>query len=127
MKKESKSTKDTGHSFADYFKRALNPLLVLLLLSEQPMYVYEMMREISKRSDGRYTISLLYPVIQRLLSQGYVCEGQKAISDDNRVRQYYEITSDGISYLRQRPFMLKCLKRYSKFIKTPEVATHDGG
>lgn len=89
MKKESKSTKDTGHSFADYFKRALNPLLVLLLLSEQPMYVYEMMREISKRSDGRYTISLLYPVIQRLLSQGYVCEGQKAISDDNRVRQYY--------------------------------------
>ena len=44
MKKESKSTKDTGHSFADYFKRALNPLLVLLLLSEQPMYVYEMMR-----------------------------------------------------------------------------------
>lgn len=77
MKKESKSTKDTGHSFADYFKRALNPLLVLLLLSEQPMYVYEMMREISKRSDGRYTISLLYPVIQRLLSQGYVCEGQK--------------------------------------------------
>lgn len=86
MKKESKSTKDTGHSFADYFKRALNPLLVLLLLSEQPMYVYEMMREISKRSDGRYTISLLYPVIQRLLSQGYVCEGQKAISDDNRVR-----------------------------------------
>ena len=34
MKKESKSTKDTGHSFADYFKRALNPLLVLLLLSE---------------------------------------------------------------------------------------------
>ena len=101
MKKESKSTKDTGHSFADYFKRALNPLLVLLLLSEQPMYVYEMMREISKRSDGRYTISLLYPVIHRLLSQGYVCEGQKAISDDNRVRQYYEITSDGISYLRQ--------------------------
>lgn len=78
MKKESKSTKDTGHSFADYFKRALNPLLVLLLLSEQPMYVYEMMREISKRSDGRYTISLLYPVIQRLLSQGYVCEGQKS-------------------------------------------------
>lgn len=101
MKKESKSTKDTGHSFGDYFKRALNPLLVLLLLSERPMYVYEMTREISKRSDGRYTISLLYPVIQRLLSQGYLCEGQKAISDDNRVRQYYEITPDGIAYLQQ--------------------------
>ena len=114
MKKESKSTKDTGHSFADYFKRALNPLLVLLLLSEQPMYVYEMMREISKRSDGRYTISLLYPVIQRLLSQGYVCEGQKAISDDNRVRQYYEITSDGISYLRQDKIVRQYVRAVSR-------------
>ena len=65
------------------------------------MYVYEMTREISKRSGGIYTISLLYPVIQRLLSQGYLREGQKAISDDNRVRQYYEITPDGIAYLRQ--------------------------
>lgn len=101
MKKEGKSTKDTGHSFEDYFKRALNPLLVLLLLSERPMYVYEMSREISKRSADRYTISLLYPVIQRLLSQGYLCEGQKAISEDNRVRQYYEITPDGIAYLQQ--------------------------
>lgn len=101
MKKGNKSTKDTGHSFEDYFKRALNPLLVLLLLSERSMYVYEMTREISNRSDGRYNISLLYPVIQRLLSQGYLREGQKTISDDNRVRQYYEITSDGIAYLRQ--------------------------
>lgn len=101
MKKESNSTKDTGHTFGDYFKRALNPLLVLLLLSERPMYVYEMTREISKHSEGRYTISLLYPVIQRLLSQGYLCEGQKIISDDNRVRQYYEITPNGITYLRQ--------------------------
>ena len=101
MKKESKSAKDTGHSFGDYFKRALNPLLVLLLLSERPMYVYEMTREISKRSEGRYTVSLLYPVIQRLLSQGYLCEGQKSISDDNRVRQYYEITPKGITYLQQ--------------------------
>ena len=100
-KKENNSTKDTGHSFGDYFKRALNPLLVLLLLSERPMYVYEMTQEIAKRSDGRYTISLLYPVIQRLLSQGYLCEGQKTISDDNRVRQYYQITTDGLAYLRQ--------------------------
>lgn len=101
MKKESKTAKDTGHSFGDYFKRALNPLLVLVLLSERPMYVYEMTQEIAKRSGGRYTISLLYPVIQRLSSQGYLCEGEKAISDDNRVRQYYQITTEGLEYLRQ--------------------------
>lgn len=101
MKKESKSTKESGHSFEDYFKRAVNPLLVLLLLSERPMYVYEMAHELEKRSAGQYAISLLYPVIYRLSSQGVVREGQKAISDDNRVRQYYEITPDGITYLQQ--------------------------
>lgn len=101
MKKESKSNKGTGHSFEDYFKRAVNPLLVLLLLSERPMYAYEMTHELEKRCDGKYSFSLLYPVIYRLSSQGFVREGSKAVSDDNRVRQYYEITPNGIAYLHQ--------------------------
>ncbi|MDO4270242.1 MAG: PadR family transcriptional regulator [Eubacteriales bacterium] len=101
MKKDKQSPKETGHSFEDYFKRAVNPLFVLLLLSERPMYVYEMAQELEKRSDGAYTISLLYPVIYRLSSQGYIRDGQKVISADNRVRQYYEITPEGASYLLQ--------------------------
>lgn len=101
MKKETNILKDKGHSFEDYFKRALNPFLVLLLLSERPMYVYEMANELEKRSEGKYCLSLLYPVIYRLVSQGFVVEGEKAISEDNRVRQYYQITSDGLDYLKQ--------------------------
>ena len=101
MKKESKSTKETGHSFEDYFKRAVNPMLVLEILSERSMYVYEMANELEKRSNGQYTISLLYPVIYRLASHGFVREGPKAISEDNRVRQYYEITPEGTAYLHQ--------------------------
>ena len=65
------------------------------------MYAYEMTYELKKRCNGRYSFSSLYPVIQRLLSQGYLCEGEKAISDDNRVRQYYQITTDRLAYLRQ--------------------------
>lgn len=99
MKKEN--SKEKGHSFEDYFKRAVNPFLVLLLLSERPMYVYEMANELEKRSDGKYCLSLLYPVIYRLVSQGFVIEGDKLISDDNRVRQYYEITTTGLEYLEE--------------------------
>lgn len=95
MKKEGSSAKDTGHSFEDYFKRAVNPLLVMQLLSERTMYVYEMVQELLSRSDGGYELSLLYPVLYRLVSQGFVCEGEKKISEDNRVRQYYEITKEG--------------------------------
>lgn len=101
MKKENMSPKETGHSFEDYYKRAANPLLVLVLLNEQPRYVYEMAQELEKRSDGEYLISLLYPVIYRLVAQGYIREGQKTISEDNRVRQYYEITPEGSAYLQK--------------------------
>lgn len=99
MKKEK--SKEKGHSFEDYFKRAVNPFLVLLLLSERPMYVYEMANELERRSEGKYYLSLLYPVIYRLVSQGFVIEGEKIISDDNRVRQYYEITTTGLEYLEE--------------------------
>ena len=99
MKKEK--SKEKGHSFEDYFKRAVNPFLVLLLLSERPMYVYEMANELEKRSEGKHCLSLLYPVIYRLVSQGFVIEDEKLISDDNRVRQYYKITSEGLDYLNK--------------------------
>ncbi len=98
---KKKSPKETGHSFEDYFKRAVNPILVLLLLSERAMYVYEMAPELERRTQGKYTISLLYPVIYRLVEQGYVREGEKKISDDNRVRQYYEITPEGLTYFQE--------------------------
>lgn len=96
---KSEPTKDTGHSFADYFKRAASPMLVLHLLAEEPMYVYQMAQELNRRSNGAYTMSLLYPVIYRLVKLGYVAEGEKQISSDNRVRQYYAITSAGKEYL----------------------------
>lgn len=101
MEKKDNILKDKGHSFEDYFKRAVNPFLVLLLLSERPMYVYEMANELKERSDSQYNLSLLYPVIYRLVSQGFVIESQKAISEDNRARQYYQITEEGKVYLKQ--------------------------
>lgn len=90
---------DSGHSFKDYFKRATSQMVVLGLLSENPMYAYQMSTEMAKRSDGRYTMALLYPVLYRLQDLGYVEEVKKEISDDNRVRNYYGITEAGKAYL----------------------------
>lgn len=99
MARETKATKDAGHSFEDYFKRAASPMLVLHLLNEKSMYVYQMTQELERRSDGVYSLSLLYPVIYRLVKLGYVEEGEKQISPDNRIRQYYCITESGKEYL----------------------------
>ena len=101
MATSKRDPKDSGHTFEDYFKRAANPMLVLRLLSEKPMYVYQMAQELEKRSNSVYTLSLLYPVIYRLVKMGYVSEGQKEVSSDNRVRQYYSITESGRAYLKE--------------------------
>ena len=61
---------DSGHSFLAYFKRATSPLAVLRILSDRPMYGYELIQELKQRSGGKYQLSLLYPVLYRLEEQG---------------------------------------------------------
>lgn len=107
-------TSDTGHSFDDYFKRAVSPMLVLHLLSIQPMYVYQLSREMAKRTDGKYSTSFLYPVLYRLQQQGFVSETGKEISDDNRVRNYYGITETGKRHL------LTLKNDYARLIRSVE-------
>ena len=91
---------DNGHSFEDYFKRTVNPMLILSFLQDRPKYAYEMTLEMKERSGGAYTMPLLYPVLYRLQSQGYVEAAQQVVSESNRMRIYYRITPAGRVYLR---------------------------
>lgn len=98
---------DTGHSFISYFKRATSPLAVLRFLSEKPMYGYEISAALKERSGGKYTISILYPVLYRLEEQGYI-EITATEVTDGRARSYYSITDSGREYLE------KTRKEYSE-------------
>ncbi len=95
MKKES-----AGHSFEAFFKRATSPLVVLRLLSEKPMYGYEITQEMHRRSEGKFVLAILYPVLYRLLEQGYVCEDRTEVVE-GRARTYYAITESGSEYLEK--------------------------
>ena len=84
--------------------KSLRALLGALELAERELSfrltpIPGLLDELSRRSQGRYTLSLLYPVLYRLVKLGYVKEGGKQISPDNRVRQYYAITPTGTDYL----------------------------
>ena len=89
----------SGHSFEAFYKRATSPLVVLRLLSEKPMYGYEITQEMKKRSDGKYTISILYPVLYRLIEQGYIKEDRTEVVG-GRARAYYAITPEGTAYFK---------------------------
>ena len=91
---------DSGHSFLAYFKRATSPLAVLRILSDRPMYGYELIQELKQRSGGKYQLSLLYPVLYRLEEQGYLEISSSEIVD-GRARNYYAVTPAGRDYLRQ--------------------------
>lgn len=98
-----------GHTFEDYYKRAVNPMIILALLSERPKYAYEMTQELKTKTLGGYTTSLLYSTLSRLQARGYIEPAGKVISENNRVRNYYRITAAGTSHL------LELKLKYAKF------------
>lgn len=87
-----------SRNFDTSFFKALAPVLVLHLLSEEPKYIYQMAVEISKRAGGKYEALALYPVVNRLISDGYVEDDHQCIAD-NRVRSFYRITDSGRAQL----------------------------
>ena len=91
---------DSSHSFESYYKRATSPLVVLRLLQDRAMYVYELSQEMKQRSGGAFTISVLYPVLYRLEEQGYVVVERTEVIN-NRARSYYAITDAGRRYFAQ--------------------------
>ena len=117
---------DYGHSFEDYFKRAVNPMLILSLLQERPKYAYEMTQELKERTGGEYNMPLLYPVLYRLQDQGFIEESEKVISQNNRVRNYYRLTPTGIAHLEvmRRDFVRLC-RHVLHLTDLPEVIAHE--
>ena len=117
---------DYGHSFEDYFKRAVNPMLILSLLQERPKYAYEMTQELKERTGGEYNMPLLYPVLYRLQDQGLIEESEKVISQNNRVRNYYRLTPVGIAHLEvmRRDFVRLC-RHVLHLTDLPEVIAHE--
>ncbi len=109
----------SGHSFLAYFKRATSPLAVLRLLTEKPMYGYELTQAMKQRSGSAYTISVLYPVIYRLEEQGFVAVERNEVVD-GRARSYYCITPSGRAYLEET------WKEYLKISKVFEQLMEGG-
>ena len=77
---------DASHSFESYYKRATSPLVVLRLLNDETMYGYQISQAMLRKSNGRFSIAVLYPILYRLEEQGYI-------------RGYYTITQEGRQYL----------------------------
>ena len=74
--------------------------LLLSLIGQQPMYGYQIIKELEKRSQGyfKFKEGTLYPALHRLEKAGLVV-GKWQMLLNGRPRRYYHITTKGRSKL----------------------------
>lgn len=92
------SRSGTAAGMRDSIKKAVTEMMVLFLLRQKPMYVYEMSQEMSRLTGGVYTFNTLYLAIYRLQEHSHIAEAGKQ-EVDNRIRVYFKLTDAGQRYL----------------------------
>jgi PadR family transcriptional regulator PadR len=76
--------------------------LLLSLLEEQPMYGYQIVKELEARSQGyfKFKEGTLYPALHRLERAGLIT-GSWQMLPNGRQRRYYHITARGHARLAE--------------------------
>lgn len=71
-------------------------VLILSLLQEQPMYGYQLSKELQRRSKGYFTFKegTLYPALHRMEREGLI-RGQWHVVEQGPSRKYYYLTEKG--------------------------------
>jgi len=74
--------------------------LLLCLIGQQPMYGYQILKELERRSQGyfKFKEGTLYPALHRLETAGLII-GKWQMLPNGRQRRYYYITDRGLRLL----------------------------
>lgn len=81
-------------------KRGTIDMIILNLLKERPMYGYEILQEIKRRSNEQFILKdgSMYPILYRLIDNNFVSD-EAVLVGRRRTRIYYHITDEGIVFL----------------------------
>ena len=77
--------------------------LLLYLISQQPMYGYQIIKELEEKSQGyfKFKEGTLYPALHRLERAGLIL-GKWQVLPGERQRRYYHITDKGRATLLEK-------------------------
>lgn len=80
----------------DQIRKGSTSTLILSLLSEEPMYGYQITQELKRRSEGYFVMKegLLYPTLHRMEQDGLLRSEWRRVEGSRR-RKYYFITEKG--------------------------------
>ncbi|HKI00025.1 MAG TPA: helix-turn-helix transcriptional regulator [Candidatus Sulfotelmatobacter sp.] len=76
--------------------RGSGELAILAILAEQPLYGFEIAKQIGERTGGalQFTLASLYPLLYEMEKRGWV-EGHWQANQAGRDRRYYRLTPSG--------------------------------
>ncbi len=77
-------------------RKGSTQVLVLSLLAEEPMYGYQIAKELEQRSGGYFDFKegTLYPLLHRMEKEDLV-KGEWQVVEKGPSRKYYSITQEG--------------------------------
>ena len=80
----------------DQIRKGSTSTLILSLLSNEPMYGYQITQELQRRSGGYFSMKegLLYPALHRMEQDGLLKSEWRSVAGSRR-RKYYFITDEG--------------------------------
>ncbi len=86
------------------YRKGCARTLVLKILSERPMYGYEIATTLAKRSENIFSLGqgTLYPLLYSLEKKGQICADKQVRDEKNgRKRLYYKLTGKGAGSLEE--------------------------
>ena len=85
------------HVIERELKRGTLEMILLKLISERPMYGYELISTLEKRGGQQFLLKegTLYPVLYRLENAGFIQANWETL-DRGVPRKYYKLTEAGI-------------------------------
>ena len=104
----------------ELLKGSTEPLL-LSLINRQPMYGYQIIKELERRSKGYFTFreGTLYPALHRLEERGLIIGRWERLSTGQE-RRYYHITEQGQRALEDKVTEWRSFSRAVNAIMQPE-------
>lgn len=91
-----------GNGMQNNYRKGCASLVILSLLRREDMYGYQLVQETAKSSGGRLTTQegSLYPVLYRLVEQGYISD-RRVLSGQRMTRVYYHLEPAGLEHLNK--------------------------
>jgi len=85
-------------------KRGSMKFIILMMLQEQPMHGYALMKAIEDKYEHPASQGIIYPTLQMLEDQGYV-----EITEHDH-KKVYSVTKDGKQYLQENSDIIERIK-----------------